>query len=60
MIKVNDWMKVIIYGIHMNESRGKKHDCLIMDLELSVDGEVGVTMMDFLKKIVSGFPDKIQ
>ena len=44
----------------MNESYGKKHDYLGMDLDLSVDGEVRVIMMDYLKIIVSEFTDTIE
>ena len=36
VIKLIDWMK-LIYQIQMNESRGKKHDYLGMDLDFSVD-----------------------
>ena len=49
-----------IYGSYMKESRGKKHDYLGMDLDLSFDGEVRVTMTDYLKKIVYDFPETIQ
>ena len=31
-----------------------------MDIDFSVDGEVRVTMMDYLNKVVSEFPDTIQ
>ena len=31
-----------------------------MDLDLSVDGEVRVTMTDYLNNIVSEFPETIQ
>ena len=44
----------------MNESYGKKHDYLGMDLELSVDGEFRVIFMDYLKKIVSNLLGIIQ
>ena len=43
MIKLIYWIKGI-YGSHMKESRGKKYNYLRMGLELSVDGEVGVTI----------------
>ena len=49
-----------IYGSHMKESRGNKHDYLIMDLDLSLYGKVRVTMMYCLKKIVSIFTETIQ
>ena len=44
----------------MKESRVKKHDLLIMNLDFSVDGEVGMKMTDNLKKMISGFPETIQ
>ena len=56
--KVIYWMKGI-YGSHMKESCGKKHDYLGMDLYFLVDEEVRMTMMDCLKKIVCGFPETI-
>ena len=57
--KLMDWTKGI-YGIRMKEFRRKRHDYLRMDLDLSVDGEVRVIMMDYLKNIVSEFTDTIQ
>ena len=43
--KIIYWMKRI-YVNHMKESRGEKYDYLRMDLDLSVNGEVRVTMTD--------------
>ena len=56
--KAIDCMKVI-YGSHMKESRMKKHNYLGMDLALLIDVEVSVTITDYLKNIVSDFPDTI-
>ena len=44
----------------MKEYRRKKHDYLGMDLDLSLYGEIRVTITDYLKKIVSGFTETIQ
>ena len=57
--KVIDLMKGI-YGRHMKESCGKKHYYLRMELDFSVDEEVRVTMMDYLKKILYDLPETIQ
>ena len=57
--KVIHWMKGI-YNSHMKESCGMKHTYLGMDLDLSLYGDVRVTMADYLKNIVSEFPDTIQ
>ena len=44
----------------MKEYREKKHDYLRMYLYLSVDEEIRVKMIDYLKNIVSYFHDTIQ
>ena len=56
--KVIYWMKGI-YGSHMKESRWKKSYFLRMELDLSVDVEVWVTIKDCLNNIVSGFTETI-
>jgi hypothetical protein len=58
---VNDtitWLKSI-YGEDMRVSRGKKHDYLGIDLDYSVPGEVKVTMVDYLKRVITEFPEII-
>ena len=40
-------------------SRGKKHDYLGMYLNFSVPGEVRVTMVDYLKKVIVDLPEGI-
>jgi hypothetical protein len=50
------WLKSI-YGEDMRVSRGKKHDYLGMDLDYSVPGEVRVTMVDYLKRVITEFPE---
>jgi hypothetical protein len=52
------WLK-IIYCEDMRVSRGKKHDYLGMDLDYSVPGEVKVTMVDYLKMVITEFPEEI-
>jgi hypothetical protein len=52
------WLKSI-YGEDMRVSRGKKHDYLGMDLDYSVPGEVKVTMVDYLKRVITEFPEEI-
>ena len=37
----------------------KKHNYLGMDLNLSVPGEVRVTMVDYLKKVIPHLPEEI-
>ena len=57
--KVRDWMKVM-YGSHMKEPHIIKYDYLIMEIDLSVYGEVRVTITDYLKKIISESTDTIK
>jgi hypothetical protein len=52
------WIKSI-YGEDMRVSRGKKHDYLGMDLDYSVQGEMKVTMIDYLKRVITEFPEEI-
>jgi hypothetical protein len=52
------WPKSI-YSEDMRVSRGKKHDYLGMDLDYSVLGEVKVTMVDYLKRVITEFPEEI-
>ena len=49
-----------IYGSRMMESHEKKQDVLGIDLYSSVDEEVRVKMMDYLRNIVSDFTETIQ
>ena len=44
----------------MKELCGKKHDYLVMDLDIFVDGELNATIADSLKNIISDFPETIQ
>ena len=55
---VINWLKGI-YGEHMRISRGKKHDYLGMDLDFSHDGEVWVTMVNYVQQIIDDFPEEI-
>jgi hypothetical protein len=56
--KTIEWLKSI-YGEDMRVSRGKKHDYLGMDLDYSVPGEVKITMVDYLKRVITEFPEVI-
>jgi hypothetical protein len=49
------WLKSI-YGEDMRVSRGRVHDYLGMTLDFTKKGEVKVTMIDYLKKVISDFP----
>jgi hypothetical protein len=40
-------------------SRGKRHDYLGMDLNFTVKREVQVTMIPFLKGVITDFPEEI-
>ena len=40
-------------------SRGKKHNYLGMDLNFSVLGEIRVTMVDYLRKVIADLPEEI-
>ena len=44
-----------LYGDGMQISRGKKHDYLGMNLHLLVKGQVTVTMVDYLRGVISDF-----
>jgi hypothetical protein len=52
------WLKSV-YDKDMRVSRGKKHEYLGMDLDYSVQGEVKVTMIDYLKRVITEFPEEI-
>jgi hypothetical protein len=52
------WLKSI-YGEDTRVSRGKKRDYMGMDLDYSVPGEVKVTMVDYLKRVITEFPEEI-
>jgi hypothetical protein len=56
--KTIKWFK-IIYGEDTRVSQGKKHHYLGMDLDYSVPGEVKVTMVDYLKRVITEFPEII-
>jgi hypothetical protein len=56
--KTIEWLKSI-YGQDMRVSRGKKHDYLGMDLDYSNDGEVKITMINYLKGVLDDFPEAI-
>ena len=43
----------------MRESCGKKHDYLGMDLHFLVDRDIRTTMINYLKKFISKFPETI-
>jgi hypothetical protein len=48
------------YGGDMIVSRGRRvHDYLGMTLDFTKKGEVKVTMIDYLKKVISDFPKEI-
>ena len=36
-----------------------KHDYLVMKLDFSIAGEVWVTIIDYLQKVISDFPEDI-
>jgi hypothetical protein len=56
--KVIDWLKGI-YGDNMHMSRGLVHDYLGMTLDYTTEGEVKVTMVDYLKGVLGDFPEVI-
>ena len=43
-----EWMKSV-YDQDIHISLGNKHNCLVMDLNFYILGEVRVTMVDYLK-----------
>jgi hypothetical protein len=52
------WLRSI-YREDMIVSRGRVHDYLGMTLDFTKKGEVKVTMIDYLKKVISDFPEEI-
>jgi hypothetical protein len=52
------WLKSI-YGEDMRVSHGKTHDYLGMDLDYLIPGKVQVTMVDYLKRVITEFPEVI-
>ena len=49
-----------IYREDMRISRGTKHDYLGMQLDFSNKGYVDVTMVDYIKEVITDFPEEIQ
>ena len=43
----------------LNVVRGHKHDYLGMNLDFSTPGEVKIDMINYIKKIIKAFPEKI-
>ena len=43
----------------MQVSRVKNHNYLVMDLNFSVPGEVTMTMVDYLKKVIADLTEEI-
>jgi hypothetical protein len=56
--KTIEWLQRI-YREGMRTSQGKKHDYLGINLEYSVPGEVKVSMVDYLKRVITKFPEVI-
>jgi hypothetical protein len=56
--KTIEWLKSI-YGQDMRVSRGKKHDYLGIDLDYYNDGEVKITMINYLKGVLDDFLEAI-
>jgi hypothetical protein len=45
------------YGPKLTIHMGNKHDYLGVDLEFQHDGQQGVSMMNYIKDVVAGFPE---
>jgi hypothetical protein len=56
--KVIDWLKGI-YGDNTHVLRGLVHDYLGMTMDYTTKGEVKVTIVDYLKGVLGGFPEVI-
>ncbi len=56
--KMIEWLKGL-YGKGMQASWGEKHDYLGMDDDFSKVGEIRVTMINYLKEVISEFPKQI-
>ena len=54
--KIIEWMKGL-YGDDMRIYRGKKHGYLGMNLDFSVKFQVAVTMLNYLKGLISDFEE---
>jgi hypothetical protein len=48
-----------IYGPKLMMHKGNKHNYLGVDLEFQQDGRLSVSMVNYLKNIIDGFPDQI-
>jgi hypothetical protein len=59
VMKVIGWFKGI-YGDDMHVSRGLVHEYLGMTLDYSIEGEVKITMVDYLKGVSGDFPEVIE
>jgi hypothetical protein len=49
-----------IYGPKLTMHTGRKHDYLGVDMEFKEDGTLNVSMVDYLKNVISDFPETIQ
>jgi hypothetical protein len=56
--KFANWMKEL-YGEKLTIHRGKIHDYLGMDMDWSTDGQVSISMIKYLYKILEDFLDNI-
>ena len=48
-----------IYGPKLTMHRGRKHNYLGVDLEFQEDGKLNVSMINYLKEVIKGFPEQI-
>jgi hypothetical protein len=49
-----------IYGPKVSMHTGRKHDYLKVDMEFDEDGTLGVSMIEYLKNVIVGFPKEIR
>ena len=48
------------YGPNITVARGETHDYLGMDLDFSTKGVAKISMIKYLRKVISDFPEEIK
>ncbi len=58
LTKFGQWLNET-YGVSVVSHRGEVHDYLGMVMDYSAEGKVKVTMIDYIKRTISDFPEEI-
>ena len=60
-VEITNFMNclAVIYGEKLTVHRGLVHDYLEMDLDYTAKGEVGISMINYVDKILEGFLEEL-